>query len=690
MVRQTVHDCLREAMDVDRWLDVLGDIAAGRFELIARDTYEASPFSHEILNSNPYAFLDDAPLEERRARAVSTRRSVTIESARDLGKLDPEAIAQVRAQAWPVVRDADELHDALLLMTALPASEGQAWSQWFDELVAAGRATVAHRSDRPPLWVAAERSSLMRHALPDLTFTPPIHVEYEAEAPSAAATWVALVRGRLECLGPVTVGGIVADLGIDASAVQAALEALEGEGFALRGRFTNQAHDSTETEWCERRLLARIHRLTLEGLRQQIRPVEVSDFMQFLLDHQHLTERARLQGQRALAEVIEQLQGFEVPAGAWEHELLPARMPDYDPHWLDELSLGGHVAWGRLAARRKAEDSTPCRSGMSRVVPIALAFREDMAWLAPSSDRKDPTPAPLRSGAQAVLEALTARGALFPADLQAITGLLPAQLEEALGELAASGLVTADGFAAIRGIVSRGRGARYGRPSSGSRRLARWGRLASRSHSSGGRWSLFARPAALAGPQERAERWAWQLLRRYGVMFRDLLARESLAPRWRDLAAAYRRLEARGEIRGGRFVTGVAGEQFALPGAIDQLRRIRNGNETNPNSQAEQAANNLPAHRSLVIISACDPVNVFGVLTGGPRIAATRRNRLAVCAGRLIASFEAGVVTLHEDAAPTTAEEIQRLLRQSALIRTRQPQWTPGHSAIQGARWARS
>jgi ATP-dependent Lhr-like helicase len=683
LVRQTVHDCLREAMDLDRWLAVLREITDGRVRLVARDTFEASPFSHEILNSNPYAFLDDAPLEERRARAVSMRRSFTVESVRDLGKLDPEAIAQVRAEAWPLVRDADELHDAMLLMTAIPASEAVPWSEWFRELVTAGRATIARRQGGADLWVATERWSLLHRAFPDATADPPLPPQFawspengskQAEL-STADAWIALVRGRLECLGPLTASRLAADFATDRAALEAALESLEGEGFALRGRFTDQSYDATEVEWCERRLLARIHRLTLEGLRQQIRPANVADYVRFLLDSQHLAPGTRLEGRRALAEVIEQLQGFEVPAGAWEHELLPARLPDYDPRWLDDLSLGGHVAWGRLAPRRTGEDRPPSRSGMTRVVPIALAFREDMAWLAPSADRPDPMTR-LHAGAQAVLEALTARGALFPADLQAITGLLPTQLEDALGELAALGLVTADGFAAIRGIVSRGQSRFSRQRSSGTRRLARWGRLASRAHDSGGRWSLFARPAATATPEERAERWAWQLLRRYGVMFRDLLARESLAPRWRELLPAYRRLEARGEIRGGRFVTGVAGEQFALPSAVEQLRRVRdesaerNGDETKATQALSQTVvGNVNMSDKVVVISACDPINIFGIVTSDARVPATRRNRIAVCNGRMVASFEAGVVRFAGDIEPANAEEIQRMLRQSAMTR---------------------
>ena len=697
LVNQTVYDCLHEAMDKDRWLALLGDIEAGRVELIARDTREPSPFSHEILNSNPYAFLDDAPLEERRARAVALRRTLSVESASDMGKLDPGAIAQVRSEAWPVVRDADELHDSLLMMSALPAAEGASWTPWFHELVAAGRATEARRPDGPPLWVATECWPLVHAAFPSAQPAPPIVVpESVAKSVDDADAWIALVRGRLECCGPVTASRVAADLGLSTGAVEAALEALEGEGFALRGRFTEEgsrelavgsseaestsqlptANSLLPSEWCERRLLARIHRLTLDGLRQQIRPVEAADFVRFLMGRQHVARDARLEGRRSLVDVVEQLQGFEIPAGAWEQEILPARIANYDPEWLDELSLGGHIAWGRLAPPRKDEDDGPSRAGLTRVVPISLAFREDMAWLVATEPptaappiKKGMSPIsrsqtldsslfcpPLRSGARTVLDALAARGALFPADLQSVTGLLATQLEEALGELAALGLVTADGFAAIRSIVTRGNR----RPGGSRRRLARWGRLTTRAKASGGRWSLFARPAAATRPEERAERWAAQLLRRYGVVFRDLLARESAAPPWRLLQPVLRRQEARGEIRGGRFVAGVAGEQFATPDAVERLRRIR---DSKPPVQNHNGTGDW------LVLSATDPINLFGVITPGPRVPATRGNRFVVRDGRLVASLVAGKVEFQEAAEPVVAREMERQLRTSAAVR---------------------
>ncbi len=743
LVRQTIWDCLHEAMDVDRWVELLRDIEAGRVELVARDTREPSPFSHQLLNANPYAFLDGAPLEERRTRAVSMRRSFTVDSVRDLGRLDPEAIAQVRSEAWPLVRDADELHDTLLLMAALPAAEGESWSQWFDELVASGRATEIRRTSNsnghgdpgPKLWIAAERWPLVRAAFPDAETNPAVSLPESLDTqPEPSQGWVALVRGRLECVGPVTASKIARDVGLPTSSVQAALEALEGEGFVLRGRFTpnesgvagvessspqptsaggsplvprgsTPGTPSDEPEWCERRLLARIHRLTLDGLRRQIQPVEVADFVRFLLDHHHLTPGTRLAGRRALVDVIEQLQGFEIPVGAWEHEILPARLAEYDPAWLDELSLSGHVAWGRLQPPRRGDDA-PARALLTRVVPIALGFREDMNWLVPptrsaseSNDKKGTGPicrngpagashkldlspfchsgleVKLRSSAQAVYDELLNRGALFAHDLQSATGLLPSQLEEALRELAAIGLVTADGFAAIRSIASRD-----GRRVGARRRLARWGRLTTRANSTGGRWSLFVRSDASASGEERAERWAVLLLLRYGVVFRDLLARESAAPPWRDLARVYRRLEARGEIRGGRFVAGVAGEQFGTNEAVDRLRRVR---DERPAGAAKGVRNLLPARPDeghadkvpdtflYVVVSACDPLNLFGIITPGPRVPAMRGNRLLLHHGRLVGSIQGGKILFHEDVESAEKDEWVRWMKLSGLARMR-------------------
>ena len=675
LVQQTVYDCLHEAMDFDGWLELLGDLESGTIELIAKDTYEPSPFSHEILNANPYAFLDDAPLEERRARAVATRRSLAGDDWRDLGRLDPQAIERVQAEAWPLVRDADELHDCLLSHAAWPAADGEAWRGWFDELVAAGRATRAVRSrirensdetppaqltsreassdlrltshevsyDLPELWVAAERWSLVRAAVPDAVPEPLLNLPeaMRGEQESTAAA-VELVRGQVACRGPVTAEAIAAVLGLRAARVAAALEALEGEGAVLRGRFTPGARDN---EWCDRRLLARIHRLTLSSARERVQPVTPAVFWRFLLAHQHVVASKNLRSRFGLREVIGQLQGVQTPAGAWERDLLPCRVSDYDPAWLDELSLGGEVAWGRLEPPRAGDDRKPRPRVLHRAVPTALASRANLEWLLPV-DRTQPVE--LTSGdARLVFETLQARGALFRADLMSATGLLATQLDEALGELAALGLVSADGFAAIRSLVTRDH--------LKHRRSSRRPRGPLAGCSSGGRWSIFPGSLPRVEPAARAEHWARLLLWRYGVMFRDLLAREGAAPAWGELVGVYRRWEAQGRVRGGRFVAGVAGEQFALPEAVDELRRLRDAGPSD----------------KWVVISAADPLNLAGILTAGPRVPAKTRNALALLDGQLVGVQQAGHVEFFESLAPELLADLTRALRVSAVVRRR-------------------
>ncbi|MEX2559884.1 MAG: DEAD/DEAH box helicase, partial [Pirellulales bacterium] len=643
LVNQTVHDCLTEAMDVDRWLALIDAIEARSVELVAKDTREPSPFSHQILNANPYAFLDDAPLEERRARAVATRRTLSVEDLGDIGQLDPAAIELVRSEAWPLVRDADELHDTLLSLAVLPAEDGPPWSGYFDELLAAGRAAELAPPDGPRLWVAAERLSLARAAYPGAVARPELSLPEALSQPAEAIeAYQAIVRGRLEAVGPVTAEKIAADLGLRPAAVAAALEALEGAGAVLRGRYTAAADG---VEWCERRLLARIHRLSLAQARRQVQPVDVADFWRFLLVHQHAAPDWQWQGRGGLREVIAQLQGFEAPAGAWERDLLSGRVQDYESGWLDELSLAGEVVWGRLQPPKRPDDGPPSMSGLSRLVPISIVARGDVAWLLPAGRAGSANNA--RSNARLVFETLQGQGALFVQDLAALTGLLPAQLEEALGELAYLGLVSADGFAPIRRIAGGDRH-RAWPPMRRVKRPARGMRSGG-----GGRWWQFPGRVADVASGERLEQWARQLLRRYGVMFRDLLTRESAAPAWRELVAVYRRWEAQGRIRGGRFVGGVGGEQYAEPSVIDELRRVRQSD----------------ASRQWVVVSAADPLNLAGILTAGPRIAAKPRNSLAIRDGQLIAWQEAGQVHFVESLPPVPAEQVARALRVPAAVR---------------------
>jgi ATP-dependent Lhr-like helicase len=616
LVRQTMDDCLHEAADLDGLLGVLRDIETGAIDVIGLDSREPSPFAHELLNVMPYAFLDDAPLEERRARAVSLRRSLSAEALRDLGRLDPDAIAQVKSEAWPLVRDADELHDVLLSHGALPAADGASWQGYFEELRATGRATETLNS----LWVATERWPLVLAIWPKAVARPPVTVPagIRTDWPREEAI-THLVRGRVECLGPTTAAALARDLGLEPADVEVALAALEMQGTVLRGQFTpaDGATGNSERalEWCDRRLLARIHRLTLEGLRRQIAPVPPEQFVRFLLRHQHLHPQTRLRGQAGLLTLIEQLEGFEAPAGHWEKHLLPARLQDYDPAWLDSSTFLGQAVWGRLRALPPAPseqegNKMPVGNGrpikaLTRATPITLMLRDDVSWLLPlateaTSSEADDRPVSsaewMGSNACAAHEAFLRHGALFPAQLGSLLQLLPSQVEDVLGELAAAGLVTSDGYPALRALIGV------------QAQLAKHRQRRSHGTASqpAGRWTLLR--SALTpnvGAADRIEHWCRLLLRRYGVMFRDLLANESAAPSWQELVRTYRRLEARGEIRGGRFVVGVAGEQYALAEVIPLLRSAGEGPEPDP-----------------LILSATDPLNLTGRIGAEARVPA--------------------------------------------------------------------
>jgi ATP-dependent Lhr-like helicase len=657
MVRQTIRDCMFEAMDLEGWLDVLKDIEAGRISLVARDTREPSPFSHQLINANVYTFLDDAPLEERRARAVAVRRSYRPEDVRDLGRLDPEAIAQVRSDAWPVVRDAEELHDTLLSIGALPEGDGAAWRGFFDELASEGRVVRRQVANGPMLWIAVEQWPAVNSALHLVDVAPPATVpESLRNEVTLEEARKLLVRGRLEITGPTTAQRVAAELGMDLAHVQIALEQLELAGVVMRGRFTDEAGPPSRggpsdvpqveesparlagpTEWCERRLLARIHRLTLDGLRRQVAPVDAAAFMRFLLAHHEIASESRPSGLGGVQRAIAQLEGIEAAVGAWEHDLLPART-NYESQWLDQLFASGEAVWGRLQPPRLSDDSRG--QVLTRVSPISLVNRANLAWVLPP-EREAPIGF-ARWDAQAVYEALRNHGALFFNDLLAVTKLLPSQLEDAIRELAALGLVTSDGFAAVRSLSSKSKHV-------GRRRL----RARKAAYSQGGRWSRFPPFVQEVSVEERAERWAWLLLRRYGVIVRDLLARESAAPAWRELLPIYRRLEMRGEIRGGRFVGGVAGEQFALPEAVEQLRKHRDE----------------PFGENWSVISAVDPLNLVGIVSRDMRVPAMRGNRIALRNGRPIAASESKVIRWLTDVDEISRRHAERLLTAPGALR---------------------
>src|SRR6266487_3031087 len=595
LVRQTLADCLHEAMDIAGLKDLVAGIESGRVTVVVRDTTEPSVLAHEILNGRPFTYLDDAPLEERRSRAVPLRRGLPVQP-HQLTRLDPAAIDLVAGQVRPDPRDPDELHDLLLnLVTLRPAQD---WQAWFAALVSGRRAVSVH-SATGPLWAAAERVPLISALFGDAAITPGPAAGTGGEPPDADAAAAIALRGHLECRGPSSVTALACATGLGESLITRALAVLEQEGFAIRGRLTGQ--DAAE-EFCARRLLARIHGYSRERRRREIEPVTAQDFMRFLLRWQHVANGTRREGRFGVLAVVEQLQGFELATGAWENAVLAARVAGYRREWLDDLCLSGQVTWGRLSVRDADPGAAQRRSGRtpSRATPITLALREDLPWLlrAARGDLAAAQPGPGRC--REVLDALRDHGALFRHDLAAVTGRLPAEIDEALWDGVARGLVTADGFRAVRSLLRRGGRAPLAR-SGGLRRG-----LSGAASGSAGRWSLLPGPAAAGDREELAEAVAEQLVARWGVVFRDLAVRESLAIGWRDVLWAFRRMEARGTIRGGRFVTGFSGEQYAHPDAVDMLRAVRR----------------QPRTGQVVQVCPADPLNLTGVVLPGPRVPA--------------------------------------------------------------------
>ena len=562
LTNQTIADCLHEAMDVEGLERLLARIEAGDVSVVCCDLTQPSPLALEVLSARPYAYLDDAPLEERRTQAVMARRWRTPDSADEIGQLDPHAIARVRGEAWPDPLSAEELHDALLWLGCLSTDEadaGLSWQAWLIELAGerrAARLTIPGAT----LWVATERLRQWLALWPEARPEPDVAPLPDQRDWSRGEALVELLRSRLEGLGPVTVEGLAEPLGLDAAAVAATLTALEAEGFALRGRFTPGGNAE---EWCDRRLLARIHHYTIRRLRAEIEPVAARDFLRFLFDWQHVTGETRLEGPDAVPVAAALLEGFEAPAGAWETELLPARIAGYEPSWLDDMA--GRITWRRLtlAARSGRER----QAALVRTASIALLARQHAGfWHALAGTADTPQ---LGSGAQAVLDCLSTHGALFFAELPQASGLLAPQVEDALCELVAWGLVTSDNFGGLRALLVP---SDRRKPSGGGSRRRR---ILSFGMEDAGRWALVRHPSEAAGAAA-LEHVAHALLRRYGVVFWRLLAREpDWLPPWRDLVRVYRRLEARGEIRGGRFVAGFAGEQYALPDALGMLRQVR-------------------------------------------------------------------------------------------------------------------
>ncbi len=635
LVNETVRDCFTEAMDLDGLTALLKQIEAGAIRCVAVDTPMPSPFSHEILNANPYAFLDDAPLEERRARAVEMRRTLPAQLAGEVGALDPAAIEEVQRESWPVVRDPDELHDALLTLLWLPVEEVRDWAIHLPRLIEEGRAVELSVSDEGTSvssvkpqeargWVATEHRAQV-----EMVF-----------ARGDDTTLDVIVLGWMESVGPTTAIELATRLHCPTQAIGQSLVRLEASGQLLRGQFRPNSALRTQhsalsgagaPEWCHRRLLARIHRLTIGRLRKEVEPVTAAEFMQFLFQWQHVSPGARLHGEAGLMDIVAQLAGFEAAASAWEPHVLRMRLAKYDPEWLDRLCLSGAVSWGRLSPHPRLAhvgDLERRRIIPTSVAPISLFPREESEWLRDvfhdDAALRGPDPfAQLSSVAQDLRRALHERGASFFADLVRMTNHLPTEVEEGLWELVAAGLVTADGFDNLRALMDPRRRRAEGRERSRRPRHA------------AGRWSLLQRTishptstpitqhSVLSTQRSHTESIAHQLLRRYGVVFRDLLARESLVQSWRDLLVQYRRMELQGEIRGGRFVSGFTGEQFAFPEAVESLRAMRKRNQSG-----------VASHD--IKLSASDPLNLAGVILPGPRVPAVPSNFLVFRDGEVV------------------------------------------------------
>lgn len=668
LIKETMKDALTEALDVEGFIELLTSLKNGEIKTLAIDTPAPSVFSHEILNANPYAYLDDAPLEERRARAVELRRILPDSIATTTGKLDEYAIAQVKMEAWPDIRNADDLHDFLYTVIAAPPhlaivvreSGMLQWSTYFRELAQQRRAGVATVAGND-YWVATERKAVFMTLFPGAVFNETLP-DIEEKQLAAEEAFDYLIRGWMCYLGPVTAASLAELLRLPQFDIDVSLLRVESQGSILRGKFTG-----TEEEWCDRRLLSRIHRLTVDGLRRQIKPVSKEQFMLFLARWQHVAPGTQLVGVRGLQQILDQLQGFELPANAWESQILSKRVRKYNSEDLDKLCMTGAIGWGRISphpatissvenATKKLVFKRP-RYGMpisralsnvqvgvdekllpdlkvklnsaetsksnqsdsfvllsndengenlikegsgrrvipSSVSPMTFYLRQDCDWIAyckRSGENIDQFC--LSSNARLVFKHLNERGALFFSDLARFTGLLKSEIESALWELVAAGLATADGFDNLRSLIDPKR-----RSGQGSARD-------SRPRNATGRWSILGEMA----PEEEKiaiESACLMLLNRYGVLFKDLLTRETTAPSWREMLPVLRRKEARGELRGGRFVAGFSGEQFALPSALESLRTNR-----------DQPTETL----KLIEVSSVDPLNLRGIILPGDKVPA--------------------------------------------------------------------
>jgi len=637
LVNEVIKDVLTEAMDLVGLKRIIRGLYNGDIRFHAVDTPVPSVFSHEILNANPFAYLDDAPIEERRARAVQMRRSLPESVLSEIGKLDPAAIAQVREECWPDVRDADDLHDALLTLTEIPerfiaiaqTDAADTWGIFFSKLISDGRAARAYVGEYI-LWVCAERAQSFALIHPKARWENSLPA-IETTSTERSEAMFKMVQGWSQHTGPITSRRLSETLAVPVSDVLQAFYRLESMGSILRGSFEfHKPEDEADIEWCDRRLLARIHRMTLGTLRKQVEPVSSGTFMRWLLRWQHMAPGTQLAGERGLLAVLRQLQGFEVPANAWEKQLIARRLHGYKTEMLDHLCLTGAAGWGRLSPHPATLDST--HDGRRRVVPTSVApitffLRDEAEWMSGLHQDATASLQGLSGSAKKIADILQNRGACFFPDLVRMSELLKSEVETALWELVAAGRVTADGFDNLRALIDPKR-----RSGQGTGKSAR-------PRHSAGRWTLLypeALRAEKVDPLQRVEAVCRMLLSRYGVVFRELLARESILPKWRELSIIFRRLEDRGELRGGRFVNGFVGEQFALPECVEGLRMLRR--------QSDEGG--LPDE--IATISAADPLNLAGILVPGERVPAI--------SGRFLTFKNGAVVTGEESVTPLTKQ----------------------------------
>lgn len=629
LINETMKDILEDALDIEGLIEVLNRIRDNKIQCLAVDSIMPSVFSNEIINANPYAFLDDAPLEERRARAVQMRRFLPNSVLEEIGKLDKEAILEIQKLAWPDIRNSDELHDFLQSVIVLPESlrEGKnasnniqiifpEWNEYFEKLVLSHRVGLAKFQNKT-FWFATEKKYLVETIYIDAIFAQEM-IEIPAVKKTLEESLNLLILGWMQHLGPTTAEKLSQLLSLNLGFVEQTLLRLENNGSVLRGKFFDHTQENQNTqeiqqseafppviEWCERRLLARIHKLTIANLRKEIQPISAQDFLVFLLKWQHLQPGNQLKTEKGLIEIIKQLQGFELPAKAWERDIFPKRLLNYSKEMLDRLCLTGQIGWGRLSAHPALENKKILPTS---IAPITFFIRDDDSYPVKQLFMNDTAWAHMSKIAQEIYEFLKLKGASFFADIKRGIQRLESEVEMGLWELVTLGLITADSFDNLRALIDP------------KRRLAKRYKNINR-HFNAGRWGLLEhyKDTDSIDHEKEVNSACWILLKRYGIVFRDLLVREKNIPPWRSLLIAFRRLEDRGEIRGGRFISGFSGEQFALPIALESLRSIKN------QAFAE----------SEITISAVDPLNLFGSVFLGEKIMAVSNNQILIKNGKL-------------------------------------------------------